>query len=386
MKKIYKKLKIFCIVGARPNFVKMAPLIKEMKKYPQFIQPILVHTGQHYDQAMSKEFFKVLGLPRPDVYLYVGSGPHAKQTAEIMNRIDDVMLREKPDLVLVLGDVNSTLACALVAAKIRIPIAHVEAGLRSDNWNMPEEINRVLTDRLADFLFTTELSAKKNLLKEGIAKEKIFFVGNVMIDTLKNNLSKIRQSKILKRLGLKSKSYAVLTLHRPEVVDKKEKLLEIIDVLKLVGQKLPIIFSVHPRTQKNIKDFGLEDEFKMPSLTIVSALGYLDFLRLISRAKVVLTDSGGIQEETTVFNVPCLTLRHETERPITVTMGTNIITDLDKNKIFKQLKLILENRFKTGRTPPLWDGKAATRIVKVILKKYIRFFELSNLFLKDHNI
>jgi len=386
MAKINRKLKIFCVVGARPNFVKIAPLISEMKKYPKLIQPILVHTGQHYDQAMSKEIFKDLGLPKPDIYLYVGSGPHAKQTAEIMTRLDDVIVREKPHLILVVGDVNSTLAAALVAAKLRIPVAHVEAGLRSFNENMPEEINRVLTDRVADFLFTTEHSANKNLLKEGLAKQKIFFVGNVMIDALKKSKIKSQKSKILKRLNLKEKGYAVLTLHRAEIVDQKEKLLKILNILKVLGQKLPIVFPVHPRTRQNIKDFELENKFKMPNLIMTEALGYLDFLNLESNAKVILTDSGGIQEEATIFNIPCLTLREETERPITVKVGTNIVTGLNKDKILKEIKRILDNKFKTGHTPPLWDGRASERIVKVILKKYIKFFQFTRSFFKKYDL
>jgi len=373
MAKINRKLKIFCVVGARPNFVKIAPLISEMKKYPKLIQPILVHTGQHYDQAMSKEIFKDLGLPKPDIYLYVGSGPHAKQTAEIMTRLDDVIVREKPHLILVVGDVNSTLAAALVAAKLRIPVAHVEAGLRSFNENMPEEINRVLTDRVADFLFTTEHSANKNLLKEGLAKQKIFFVGNVMIDTLKDHLKKSQKSKILEKLKLKKGSYALLTLHRAEIVDKKEKLHLVSDILKAVSQKMPIVFPVHPRTQQKIREFEMEKDFQTPNLIITEALGYLDFLHLENNAKVVITDSGGVQEETTILNVPCLTLRQETERPATVKIGTNVVTNLNKEKILREINLILKNKFKKGGIPPLWDGKAAQRIVK-ILERYNQFW------------
>lgn len=369
MNKRIQKLKILCIVGARPNFVKIAPLIAEMKRYPNFIQPVLLHTGQHYDQAMSKELFRDLKIPKPDIYLYVGSGPHAKQTAEIMNRTDDVIMREGPDLLLVVGDVNSTLACALVAAKLQIPVAHVEAGLRSFNWEMPEEINRVLTDRLSDFLFTTEESANKNLIQEGIAKEKIFFVGNVMIDTLKDHLKKSQKSKIIEKLKLKKKAYALLTLHRAEIVDKKEKLHLISDVLKVIGQKIPIVFPAHPRTQQKIREFEIENDFKMPNLIITNPFGYLDFLYLENNAKVVITDSGGVQEETTLLGVPCLTLRQETERPVTIKIGTNVVTSLNKEKILKEINLILKNKFKKGKIPPLWDGKAAQRIVKILMKK-----------------
>lgn len=368
MRKKNKKIKIICVVGARPNFVKIAPLITEMRKYPKIIEPIVLHTGQHYDTAMSKEIFKDLGLPKPDIYLYVGSGPHAKQTAEIMNRTDDVIIRENPDLILVVGDVNSTLACALVAAKLQIPVAHVEAGLRSFNWEMPEEINRVLTDRLSDFLFTTEESASKNLLKEGISKEKIFFVGNVMIDTLKDHLKKSQNSKILEKLKLKKKAYALLTLHRAEIVDKKENLRLISDILKIIGQKISIIFPIHPRTQQKIRELEMEKEFQMPNLITTGALGYLDFLHLENNAKVVITDSGGVQEETTLFCVPCLTLRQETERPATVKIGTNVVTNLNKEKILREFDLILKNKFKNGSIPPLWDGKAAQRIVKILIE------------------
>ena len=386
MNKRIQKLKILCIVGARPNFVKIAPLIAEMKKYPNFIQPVLLHTGQHYDQAMSKELFRDLKIPKPDIYLYVGSGPHAKQTAEIMNRVDDVIIRERPNLILVVGDVNSTLACALVGAKLQIPVAHVEAGLRSFNSAMPEEINRTLTDRLSDLLFTTEQSANKNLLKEGLPKKKIFFVGNVMIDSLKRHLPRAKKSKIIKKLKLKSKKYILLTLHRAEIVDNKENLIKIFNILKLIGQKSLIVWPVHPRTKDRIREADLVNELKLLSnLIITDALGYLDFLSLEYNARAVLTDSGGVQEETTFLGVPCITLRQETERPSTVTMGTNAITGLNEQKIFKELNFILTNRFKKGKIPPLWDGAAAQRIVKVILKKYIKFFRFTRSFVKENH-
>lgn len=369
MNRKLKKIKILCVVGARPNFVKIAPLLSEMGKYPKIIEPILLHTGQHYDRAMSKEMFKDLGLPKPDIYLYVGSGPHAKQTAEIMNRTDDVITRDRPDLILVVGDVNSTLACSLVAVKHRVPIAHIEAGLRSFNWEMPEEINRVLTDRLSDFLFTTEESANKNLLKEGLPKEKFFFVGNVMGDTLKDHLKKLQKSKILHKLKLKKKSYVLLTLHRAEIVDKKENFRLIFDILKVIGQKIPIIFSIHPRTQQKIREFELDNELKMPNLIVTQALGYIDFLNLERNAGIVLTDSGGVQEETTLLHIPCVTLRRETERPVTVSVGTNVVTNLNKEKILREIDLMLRGRFKTGDLPPLWDGHAARRIVKILIQK-----------------
>ena len=386
MNKRIQKLKILCIVGARPNFVKIAPLIAEMKKYPNFIQPVLLHTGQHYDQAMSKELFRDLKIPKPDIYLYVGSGPHAKQTAEIMNRVDDVIIRERPNLILVVGDVNSTLACALVGAKLQIPVAHVEAGLRSFNSAMPEEINRTLTDRLSDLLFITEQAANKNLLKEGLSKKKIFFVGNVMIDSLKKHLPRAKKSKIIKKLKLKPRKYILLTLHRAEIVDNKENLIRIFNILKLIGQKSLIVWPVHPRTKDRIREVDLGNELKLLSnLIITDALGYLDFLSLEYNARAVLTDSGGVQEETTFLGVPCITLRQETERPSTVTMGTNAITGLNEQKIFKELNFILTNRFKKGKIPPLWDGAAAQRIVKVILKKYIKFFRFTRSFVKENH-
>ena len=385
MNKRTQKLKILCIVGARPNFVKIAPLIAEMKKYPNFIQPVLLHTGQHYDQAMSKELFRDLKIPKPDIYLYVGSGPHAKQTAEIMNRVDDVIIRERPNLILVVGDVNSTLACALVGAKLQIPVAHVEAGLRSFNSAMPEEINRTLTDRLSDLLFITEQAANKNLLKEGLSKKKIFFVGNVMIDSLKKHLPRAKKSKIIKKLKLKPRKYILLTLHRAEIVDNKENLIRIFNILKLIGQKSLIVWPVHPRTKDRIREVDLGNELKLLSnLIITDALGYLDFLSLEYNARAVLTDSGGVQEETTFLGVPCITLRQETERPSTVTMGTNVITGLNEQRIFKELNSILTNRFKKGKIPPLWDGAAAQRIVKVILKKYIKAGRAVYSFLKKY--
>ncbi len=385
MNKRIQKLKILCIVGARPNFVKIAPLIAEMKKYPNFIQPVLLHTGQHYDQAMSKELFRDLKIPKPDIYLYVGSGPHAKQTAEIMNRVDDVIIRERPNLILVVGDVNSTLACALVGAKLQIPVAHVEAGLRSFNSAMPEEINRTLTDRLSDLLFITEQAANKNLLKEGLSKKKIFFVGNVMIDSLKKHLPRAKKSKIIKKLKLKPRKYILLTLHRAEIVDNKENLIRIFNILKLIGQKSLIVWPVHPRTKDRIREVDLGNELKLLSnLIITDALGYLDFLSLEYNARAVLTDSGGVQEETTFLGVPCITLRQETERPSTVNIGTNVITGLNEQRIFKELNSILTNRFKKGKIPPLWDGAAAQRIVKVILKKYIKAGRAVYSFLKKY--
>ena len=361
-------MKFVNVVGARPNFMKISPLIEEMDKY-QDIEQILVHTGQHYDTNMSKLFFEELGIPKPDIYLGVGSGSHAKQTAEIMKRFEGVLVREKPDLVIVVGDVNSTLACSLVASKLHIKVAHVEAGLRSYNWEMAEEINRVITDRLSDYLFTTSKNACENLEKEGIRKDKIFFVGNVMIDTLLKHRKKADKSKILENFGLRERDYAVLTMHRPENVDRKDILDNLLSSIEEVQKKIRMIYPMHPRTRKMIIEFGFENRLRnMKNLIVTEPLGYLDFIKLVSNARFCLTDSGGIQEETTILGVPCLTLREETERPVTVSEGTNIIVGVDTETIvYESLKLIEGDRIK-GDIPALWDGKAAERIIKVLLE------------------
>ena len=363
-------MKIICVVGARPNFMKIAPIIEEIKKYEDMTY-ILVHTGQHYDKEMSKIFFDDLALPKPDVDLGVGSGSHTEQTAKIMLAFEKVLMKEKTNLVLVVGDVNSTLACSLVAVKERIPVAHVEAGLRSFNWEMPEEINRVLTDTIADFLFITERDANKNLEREGIPKEKIFFVGNVMIDTLIKNKEKAeKRSNILEKLELKKEKYAVLTLHRAEIVDKKDVLADILSAIDKIQGKIRVIYPIHPRTKGRIKEFGFELWLdRMKNLIITDPLGYLDFLKLMSNSKFVLTDSGGIQEETAVLGIPCLTLRNETERPVTVKEGTNIIVGTDKRRIIEESLKILKGKSKKGNIPELWDGEAAERIIKVLREK-----------------
>lgn len=362
-------MKIINVVGARPNFMKISPLIDEMKKYPE-ISPILVHTGQHYDKEMSKLFFDDLKLPSPDIYLGVGSASHAEQTAKIMVEFEKVLLEQKPDLIVVVGDVNSTIACALTAVKLLIPVAHVEAGLRSHDRTMPEEINRILTDAISDYLFTTSKDADANLLKEGIPKEKIYFVGNVMIDTLLKQIDKASGSDVLGRLGLEPKNYAALTLHRPNNVDDKEVFVRILGALEEIQKKIKIIFPVHPRTRKKIEEFGLSGKIKnMINLKITEALGYLDFLKLMSDSKLVLTDSGGIQEETTILKIPCITLRETTERPITVTEGSNVIVGSDKDKIIRECLRIIDGREKKGKAPHLWDGHAAERIVKILLNK-----------------
>ncbi len=360
-------LKIINVVGARPNFMKIAPIMKAQKAHRD-IQSILLHTGQHYDSGLSDVFFQDLKIDNPQIYLGVGSNTHAKQTAEIMEKFEKVCIKERPDLVLVVGDVNSTLACSLVAAKLQIKVAHVEAGLRSRNWEMPEEINRILTDRLADYLFTTSKDADANLKREGIDNSKIFFVGNVMIDTLKSfEQTSATNSKILEKLKLTQGDYAVLTMHRAENVDHSDRLKAILDGLEEVQQKIRIIYPIHPRSCKMIRAFSYAEKIMaMQNLRLIDPLGYLDFLRLMSNAKFVLTDSGGLQEETTVLGIPCITLRSETERPITVTEGTNTVVGTDKAKIIQASLKILDGKSKKGRVPELWDGKAAMRIVKIL--------------------
>jgi len=361
-------LKIMNVVGARPNFMKIAPLMAEFKKHPQ-IEAILIHTGQHYDEKMSRLFFDDLGIPKPDVYLGVGSHNHGAQTGKIMIDFEKVLLEDKPDLVVVVGDVNSTIACGLVAVKQGVKLVHVEAGLRSFDRTMPEEINRVLTDQISDFLFITEQGGEENLLKEGINKDKIHFVGNVMIDTLLLHLQRAEISEVLTELNLEPTEFAVLTLHRPSNVDAKEQFLEILTALTEIQKRIKIIFPIHPRSRQRLEQFGLSDGLtELPNLIMTDPLGYLDFLRLMSKAKFVLTDSGGIQEETTVMNIPCLTLRQSTERPVTVSQGSNLVIGSSADRIVQESKRILNGDFKIGRRPELWDGRAAERIVNVLTR------------------
>ena len=363
-------MKILSVVGARPNFMKIAPIANAIKRH-KGIKHILVHTGQHYDYAMSESFFKELGIPKPDVNLEVGSASHAKQTATIMMKFEEVILRYQPDVVVVVGDVNSTMACTLVAAKLNVPVAHVEAGLRSRDRNMPEEINRLVTDSIADILFTTSRDADKNLIKEFAPKNKIFFVGNVMIDTLFHNVLKAKRSQALKKLNLKRNNFALVTLHRPSNVDNKKTLKEIFLALKAIQEKVKIVFPIHPRTRKNLASFVSEKEMKaMKNLLLVEPKGYFDFLQLMMNAKFLVTDSGGIQEETTALGIPCLTVRHNTERPITITHGTNTLVGTNKSKIIKESMGILSGRGKRGKCPELWDGKASERIVKKLVQLY----------------
>jgi UDP-N-acetylglucosamine 2-epimerase (non-hydrolysing) len=358
--------KIFSIVGARPNFIKIAPVIKELDKV-RFFHNTLIHTGQHYDAEMSDLFFRELGIRQPDKYLGIGSGSHAQQTGRIMMELEKNFLKAKPDLVLVVGDVNSTLAASIAASKLCIPVAHVEAGLRSFDRTMPEEINRIVTDRLSDFLFTTSRDADQNLLNEGIARNKIHFVGNVMIDTLELLKKEASQhDDVPKKFGLKKRGYGYITLHRPSNVDDRKKLAGILRTISEMSKELPFIFPAHPRTTKRIDEFGLRKILKNSRLKIIQPLGYLESLNLIMNAKLVITDSGGIQEETTVLKIPCLTVRENTERPITVTKGTNTVVGTDPGKILAAFGKVMRGKYKRGMRPPLWDGKAARRIARVL--------------------
>lgn len=361
-------LKIINVVGARPNFMKVAPIVAAMKRRAATFQSLVVHTGQHYDAAMSDSFFRDLELPEPDTHLGVGSGSHAAQTAAVMERFEPVVLAEKPDWVLVVGDVNSTLACALVCVKLGVKVAHVEAGLRSRDRTMPEEINRLLTDQIADLLLTPSPDADANLRAEGIPAERIRFVGNVMIDSLVQNLERARASRIRSELGVKDSDYGVLTLHRPSNVDQPETFARILSALESITKTLPVIFPVHPRTRKTIAELGLTERVAaMANLRLIDPLGYLDFLNLYSSARLVLTDSGGIQEETTFLNIPCLTLRENTERPITVELGTNVVVGTDTTCIITAANAALNGSAKrTAGQLPLWDGHAAERILDAL--------------------
>ena len=362
-------MKIVNVVGARPNFIKIAPLIREMRKHPE-IQPILVHTGQHYDEHLSDIFFRQLGVPEPDVDLQVGSGSHAWQTAEVLKRIEPVFVDQQPNLVLVVGDVNSTVAAALAAAKLGIPVAHVEAGLRSFDRSMPEEINRVLTDAVSDYLFVTEEAAVKNLLREGKSTDQIHFVGNVMIDALRQFLPLAGASPIGEILGLgrsdEPSPFALMTLHRPSNVDSPATLQDLLQSVEEIADRIPVVFPVHPRTQQQIESLGIEIHNRV---RLIPPLGYLDFLWLMSRACFVMTDSGGIQEETTALGVPCLTLRANTERPVTVEQGTNQIVGTEPGKLVSAARTILSTGQKHDRAPRLWDGNASQRIVDVLLRE-----------------
>ncbi|MCB0732589.1 MAG: UDP-N-acetylglucosamine 2-epimerase (non-hydrolyzing) [Ignavibacteriae bacterium] len=360
--------KIISVVGARPNFMKVAPIHRAFEKYKDQVHHLICHTGQHYDEKMSKVFFEDLELPEPEFYLGVGSGSHAEQTANVMIKFEQILLKEKPDLIIVVGDVNSTIACSLTASKLHIKVVHVEAGLRSGDRLMPEEVNRVLTDAISDMLFVTEKSGIENLEKEGVSKEKVFFAGNVMIDSLAYFKPKVEDSDIHKKYELELNNYVLVTLHRPSNVDNKEQLLKLIDLLNSIAEKRKVLFPIHPRTKNNLNEFGILEKLNT-NLILTEPIGYLDFLALTSNAELILTDSGGIQEESTYLGIQCITLRTSTERPITVEVGTNQLlgNDLDKAKI--AALDVLAGNIKKGTIPDLWDGKAAERITKVIVEK-----------------
>lgn len=366
---------LVCVVGARPNFMKMAPIIKALNAVGQPIVPYLVHTGQHYDQAMKDTFFQQLGIPEPDRDLGVGSGSHAVQTANTMLRFEPVLDEVAPFAVLVVGDVNSTIACGLVAVKKNIPLIHVEAGLRSFDRDMPEEINRVLTDQISDLLFTTERDALQNLRREGVDESRVCFVGNVMIDTLLANCQQAVKPDVTlatygSSLSIREEGYTLLTLHRPSNVDEPDTLTRLIQTVSEVSKRLPVVFPVHPRTQQKIADAGLLGFLSSENVSLLPPVSYLEMLGLMRGARVVLTDSGGLQEETTALGVPCVTLRENTERPITVTDGTNTIVGTNAEKILACVDDILDSGGKSGRIPEYWDGNAATRIVERLLQRY----------------
>ena len=360
-------LKVVCICGARPNFMKIAPVIDALAG-KKTVDTTLVHTGQHYDERMSRLFFEDLGIPQPDLNLEVGSGSHARQTAAVMERFEPVCVERRPDWVIVVGDVNSTLASALVAVKLGIKVAHVEAGLRSFDRTMPEEINRLLTDAISDLLFVTEPSGVENLRREGIADSKVHLVGNVMIDTLLRSRARAEKSDILTRLRLSSKGYATVTLHRPSNVDQPNVFSAILQAVERIAAEMPVIFPIHPRSRKNLERMGLSARVDgIRGLRLLDPLGYVDFLKLLADTAVVLTDSGGIQEETTILGVPCLTLRENTERPITLTRGTNRLTGSSTDRILAAYRDVRENPPRVVEMPELWDGRAAERIVTCLL-------------------
>lgn len=367
------RARLLLVAGARPNFMKVAPLLRALRRRPERFETLLVHTGQHYDETMSDVFFQELGIPRPDRHLGVGSGSHAAQTARIMEAFEPVLTETKPDRVIVVGDVNSTAACALVATKMSppVPVAHVEAGLRSFDRAMPEEINRLVTDALSDLLFTTSPDADRNLVAEGVPRRRIHRVGNLMIDTLREFARRADASDVLRRLGL-DPPYALLTLHRPSNVDDETTLRRILEALEEIGRTLPVLFPAHPRTTERLRRLGAGNGAAR-GLRLVEPLGYLDFLHLQKHASLVLTDSGGVQEETTILGVPCLTLRENTERPITLTRGTNRLVGTDTRRIVKEARRALLTKNRRPSSIPLWDGRAAERIARVLASPAARF-------------
>lgn len=378
-----QKKKIISVVGARPNFMKLAPLEKELRKHKNKVIHKIVHTGQHYDYKLSRIFFKDLELPSPDIYLGTGSASHAGQTAKIMSEFEKVVLKEKPDLVIVFGDVNSTLACSLVCSKIKyngsktIPVAHIEAGLRSFDRMMPEEINRIITDNLSEYLFITEKAGVDNLVNEGVPRKKLFLTGDLMIDSLVMNRKKFSGSKAAKKFKVKPGGYLLITIHRPVNADNIDNLSKIITILKKIsgyihslGLLHKLVFPVHPRTQKMLNAFGLNNELKsIKNIIPAEPVGYTDFISLMMKSKLVITDSGGIQEEATFLKIPCLTLRNSFERPETISLGTNTLCGLDEKMIMTKVKEIYEGKYKKGKIPRLMDGKTSSRITEIIINK-----------------
>lgn len=370
--------KILSVVGARPNFMKVAPIDRAFQQYSDRVEHLIIHTGQHYGSKMSDAFFQDLEMPTPARFLEVGSGTHAQQTAKIMVAFEQACLELQPDLVIVVGDVNSTIACALTAVKLGIKVAHVEAGLRSFDRTMPEEINRIATDAICDFCFVTEESGLINLKKENFPEEKIFFVGNTMIDSLHFAMPKAEKSEILAKLAIAPKEYILATLHRPSNVDSPENLEMLLRLLGKYSLERKIIFPIHPRTRKNISEFGLSELLiDYPGIILSEPLGYIDFLALMKNADFVVTDSGGIQEETTALGVPCITARMTTERPVTVTLGTNILVKPEEKEIDSAINAMIFGPRKKGKIPPLWDGRAAERIVDQILLNCLGAYEIA---------
>lgn len=364
-------MKILNIVGARPNFMKIAPLHRAFQAHPEITSSKILHTGQHYDAKMSDIFFNQLELPEPDYYLGIGGGSHTWTTAHIMIKFEEILKEDRPDLVLVVGDVNSTVACALVAVKMGIPTAHVEAGLRSGDRTMPEEINRLATDAIVDHLFVTEQSGMIHLAKEGVSDEKVHFVGHVMIDSLVYFREKASHSKILEELKITPKKYILMTMHRPHNVDNESGLKDILKIIQNAASHRDVVFAIHPRTEARYKSFGLYEELaSTANLTLLPPQGYFEFLKLMDNAELIITDSGGIQEETTYLQVPCMTFRDTTERPITVDLGTNfLMQDLNPETVRIQMEDILNGNAKQGAIPPLWDGKASERIADILVEK-----------------
>ena len=365
-----RRIKLASVAGARPNFMKVAALTEALAPHSESVEHLLVHTGQHYDERMSGVFFDDLGLPRPEVDLGVGAGSHAEQTGRVMIALEPIVREFAPDLVIVVGDVNSTLAAALTAKKLGVAVAHVEAGLRSGDRTMPEEINRLATDAIADLLFTTDAIADANLRREGVPPERIRRVGNTMVDTLLRHLPRARALGQPARFGLAPRGYALVTLHRPANVDRREPQAALLDAFAEIARRLPVVFPVHPRTAERLRSFGLEDALQRPGVLALAPLGYLEFLGLVADAALVLTDSGGLQEETTALGVPCLTLRDSTERPITCSVGTNVLVGSDPVRVVAEARRALEEGRGAAAVPELWDGRAGERIVATLLAAF----------------